>query len=391
MVINKEISQELMSLDKKYLSYARKDGSIIVKLKKALYGCVESAKIWFEYLRTKLYEDGFQSNAMDQCIFNKNAGNNQCTIALHVDDMLVTAKSSIILDTILASIGNSFKGIKWNKGDNHNYLGMTFKFNRATKSVSISMTKFIEELVKKHDIDTKSKTPCGVDLFDVDDTSPVLNDDEREQFHLAVATCLFLAQRSRPDILLTVSFLTTRVQHPTEQDKRKLKKLLAYIYQTKHLNITINGKRILNPYIYIDASYESHSDGKGHTGAIEGVGAGGINFTSKKQRIVCKSSMEAEVVGISDSLTSSVCTREFLKSQGYKINKTTIFQDNEAAIAAMLSGGNNLKRSKHISIRNFWIKDQIDNNEFEFTFTTSQNMLADILTKPIVGKRFYEL
>ena len=391
MIINKDMSQELIGLDQRYLPYARKDGSIVVKLKKALYGCVESAKLWFEYLRTKLYEDGFQSNAMDQCIFNKNAGHDQCTIALHVDDMLVTAKSRIILDATLASIDNSFKDIKWNKGDIHNYLGITFKFNRTNKSVSIRMTKFIEELVKKYAVDTTSKTPCGIDLFDIDNSSPVLSDDDREHFHSAVATCLFLAQRSRPDILLTISFLSTRVQQPTEQDKRKLRKLLAYIYKTQHIFLTINGKNILNPYIYIDSSYGSHSDGKGHTGCIEGIGGGGIHFSSKKQRIVCKSSMEAEVVGISDSLTSAICTREFLKNQGYKINKTTIFQDNEAAIAAMLNGGATLKRSKHINIRNFWIKDQIDNNEFEFTFTTSENMLADLLTKPIVGKRFFKL
>ena len=57
----------------------------------------------------------------------------------------------------------------------------------------------------------------------------------------------------------------------------------------------------------------------------------------------------------------------------------------------MLSGGITLKRSKHINIRNFWIKEQIDDGELEFEFTKSEVMVADILTKPITGKRFFEL
>jgi len=75
--------------------------------------------------------------------------------------------------------------------------------------------------------------------------------------------------------------------------------------------------------------------------------------------------MESEVIGLSDALTNSIVTREFLKVQGYDIKKTIIFHDNEAAIATMSNGGTTLKRSKHINIRNFWIKDQVDQGEFE--------------------------
>ena len=101
--------------------------------------------------------------------------------------------------------------------------------------------------------------------------------------------------------------------------------------------------------------------------------------------------MEAEVIGLSDVLTNAIVTREFLKAQGYQLNKTIIFHDNSAAITAILSGGIALKISKHINIRNFWIKEQIDDGEFEFEFTKSEVIVADILTKPITGKRLFEL
>ena len=40
---------------------------------------------------------------------------------------------------------------------------------------------------------------------------------------------------------------------------------------------------MLKPWIYIDASYGYHSDGKGHSGAVEGIGVGAFNCFSKKQ------------------------------------------------------------------------------------------------------------
>lgn len=42
-----------MQLDK-YVSAIQKDGAIVVQLKKALYGCVEAARLWYEYLRKNL-------------------------------------------------------------------------------------------------------------------------------------------------------------------------------------------------------------------------------------------------------------------------------------------------------------------------------------------------
>ena len=45
MRINKELSDFLAKIDKKYEVYLNNQGKIIAKLSKALYGCVESAKL----------------------------------------------------------------------------------------------------------------------------------------------------------------------------------------------------------------------------------------------------------------------------------------------------------------------------------------------------------
>ena len=45
-----------------YNCFLRKSGTIVVKLKKALYGCVEIAKLCYELISDKLIGIGFKRN-----------------------------------------------------------------------------------------------------------------------------------------------------------------------------------------------------------------------------------------------------------------------------------------------------------------------------------------
>jgi hypothetical protein len=90
----------------------------------------------------------------------------------------------------------------------------------------------------------------------------------KQQFHSAVAKLLYLGKRMRVDILIVVTFLTTRVQRPTLQDMHKLKRLFKYIYQTRDLTMALG---IKGPNIqvraYADVSYVIHEDKKSHSGS----------------------------------------------------------------------------------------------------------------------------
>ena len=66
-----------------------------MNLDRALYGCVESAKLWYDDLKSTLDKIGYEVNKVDECVFNKGVGDEQCTIALHVDDMIITSKNAM--------------------------------------------------------------------------------------------------------------------------------------------------------------------------------------------------------------------------------------------------------------------------------------------------------
>ena len=72
MKIGKEFTRILCKLFPKYEPYVDKNGCLYVILNKALYGCLESAQLWYEELKEKLLSLGFEINPYDPCVFFKS-------------------------------------------------------------------------------------------------------------------------------------------------------------------------------------------------------------------------------------------------------------------------------------------------------------------------------
>jgi hypothetical protein len=63
----------------------------------------------------------------------------------------------------------------------------------------------------------------------------------------------------------------------------------------------------------VEAAYSVHSDGKSLTGACVVIGdVGAVHCKSIKQKIVTKSSTEADLVALSDSCNQKLHMRKFL-------------------------------------------------------------------------------
>ena len=54
-------------------------------------------------------------------------------------------------------------------------------------------------------------------------------------------------------------------------------------------------------------------------------------------------------------------------------------------------GGSTLDRTRHVAIRYYWVKDRVDAGEVEVVYCPTDDMIADILTKPLVGELFITL
>jgi len=181
------------------------------------------------------------------------------------------------------------------------------------------------------------------------------------------------------------------MKEPTEKDWMNVKRILRYLQSTKTMKIIYsnhsNDQQITG---YCDASYaEDRKDRKSTSGYLFMKANGPISWKSKKQPIVSLSSMEAEYI----ALTSAAQEALWLK----KLNKELemeqimiIYEDNQSTIKTSKDEIHN-QRSKHIDVRYHFIREMIKQKEIEVTYLPTDQMLADILTKPLGSNKVNQL
>ena len=88
---------------------------------------MESAALWYENLRASLSDLGYEPNAHDICVFNKrNEEGVQCTVAVHVDDLMITSVDEGMIESLAAGLIKRYGDITRKNGPVVNYLGMVF-------------------------------------------------------------------------------------------------------------------------------------------------------------------------------------------------------------------------------------------------------------------------
>ena len=120
---------------------------------------------------------------------------------------------------------------------------------------------------------------------------------------------------------------------------------------------------------------------RGHTGATMSMGNGSVFSGLWKQKLVTRSSMESEVVGMYDVLPQILWTKKFLEDQGVGINETVLYQDNMSSMLLEQNGQqSSMKRTQHMDIRYFYVGDHIQNKTVSSHHCPTKEMLEDYFT-----------
>lgn len=195
-------------------------------------------------------EYGFTINASDPCVVNKIVDGKQLTVVCHVDDIKVSHVDRDVVDNTVTWFRNKYETLPGNKqgrmtvtcGRVHQYLGMSFHF-RKNGSVHIGMLKYVDDIIAdftdERKINSASKPSSSV-LFKIRPESEDLPNDKSKVFHTFVSKLLYLSQRERHDIAISVAFLSTRVIKPLKDDWNKLIRCVRYLNGTKNLLLTLS-------------------------------------------------------------------------------------------------------------------------------------------------------
>lgn len=389
MELDATLTRFLQEIDPSIVPFKDETGRVVVKLKRALYGCVQSALLWYNKLKSVLIGDGFVQNDYDACVFNKTIDGEQVTVAFHVDDLLMTSVSETSLDRAISLLQSNFGSVSVNKGLSHSYLAMNLAI--GSDGICVDMIAYITKATEGRGSGRKVNTPATDKLFDISEDSPKLSAEHAKQFHSDIAKLLYVAKRTRLEILTCVSFLSSRVAEPTEEDQAKLQRLIDYLIITKDAVLHLRAGTPVDLVAHIDASFATHMDGTSRTGVVLMVCNVGIAGWSGKQKLTTKSSTEAEVVALSDGLTHVLWAREFLIDQGHDISPVLVYQDNQGVLSIMQTGRASKHRTKHLNVRYFFAKDRVAAGEIRLEYLPTDKMVADLLTKPVVGEAFKRL
>ena len=352
--ISNLLSREIPS----YTPYIDSKGCIPESLAKALYGSVQSAKLWHNKITNTLIELGFQQNPLDDCIFNKME-QSQVTVAVYVDDLLLTNKSADVVKKYIRRIGSKFSGYTSESGNVFGHLGVKITQNIG-RCISVDMEHYTTECVEKWKPTREFSSPSDHLLFkDPDKNDQVLDHPELSIFHSAVASLLYLAKRTRPDILVVVSHLCSRVRFSTQKDWIKLDRVFGYLKKTIKKGFSFYTGQLVDPVIYTDASFNCHDDCKSRSGVLVMLSGGVVNAISKRQSILAMSSAEAELIALDVGVKYVLYLREFLKFQGHVLGHTVIREDNKSTMAMIKVGKPTTTMSRHIKLRYYHASDYV--------------------------------
>jgi len=142
---------------------------------------------------------------------------------------------------------------------------------------------------------------------------------------------------------------------------------------------------------FVDSSYACcRRTRKSITGYLVRVDGDVVDWKSKKQPVVAQSSSEAEYVALAMLVNKLRIARTVRKWLVGKENAYQVYEDNTACILMAEGEGLN-KRTKHIDVRYHVSKEAIKNKEITLGYVSTNEQLADALTKNLGKIKFKRL
>ena len=151
---------------------------------------------------------------------------------------------------------------------------------------------------------------------------------------------------------------------------------------SKHNHLDVTG--------YTDADWAGDVTNRRSTsGYLVIVGGNLVSWRSKKQKVVARSSAEAEYRSMAHGVCELLWVKNLLKDLGFRPKHAMhLHCDNKAAIDIAHNPVQH-DRTKHVEVDRHFIKEKIEARLIEVPFVKSEDQLADMLTKAVTSTVFH--
>jgi hypothetical protein len=325
---------------------------------------------------------GFKQSEKEPCIWFQHTSAYLILIGVYVDDLIITGSDNEQLKRISNELGKRFR--MKHLGDLNQFLGIRFK--RTPNGITLDQTNYIDQIVKQFGMKDAAKISTPMETAyhkmptdELDDVYPT-----RE----AIGCLTYIANATRPDIAFAVNNLARNVSKPTKRLWNAIKRIIRYLKTTRDICLTFR-RSDLTLEAWADSDFAGDiTDRKSTSGWLYKIGGNAISWKSQKQKLVAMSTTEAEYVSASEATKEALWLQDLLQELKLAKGKVTVLnQDNQSAI--FLEKNHSVKqRSKHIDIKYHFIRELVHQGKITIRYCPTQEMTADIFTKPLSKQLF---
>ncbi|XXG68216.1 hypothetical protein AAC387_Pa06g1354 [Persea americana] len=371
--------------------------SYVSKLHKAIYGLKQAPRAWYHELRTFLLQFGFQNSYADTSLFVFHADGHTMYLLVYVDDLILTGDNATKVNHFIDILAQRFS-IK-DLGFLTYFLGVEVVPNKH--GLLLSQRQYIMDLL------TQTQMQDAKPVLTPIPTSPTLmltsgsSLSDATEYRQVVGSLQYLLI-TRPDIAFAVNKLSQYMHCPTTEHWSFVKRLLRYLvgivdaglqlYKDSTLSLHAFSDNSLSLQAFSDADWAGDKDTFCSTSAyIVYLGNNSISWSSKKQGTVARSSTEAEYCSVANTAAELNFICFLLTDLGILLPYCPVIYCDNIGATQLCSNPIFHSRMKHVAIDFHFIRDQVQSGALRVAHVSSEDQLADALTKPLPHQRFIQL
>lgn len=199
-----------------------------------------------------------------------------------------------------------------------------------------------------------------------------------------IVGCVMYMLATRFGLAYSVCLVARYMEKPTEVHLAVARRILGYLRGNVIFGVLYKRSDKLVLQRWSDSNYAGDiDDRKNTTGYVFMLGSSSISRSSKKQPIVTLSTTKTEFIAAASCAFQCIWFRNILYWLGQTQKQSTIIMcDNNSTIKMsqipIMHG-----RCKHIDVRFHFLRDLTKDRKIEICHCSSENKLADVLTKPL--------
>lgn len=320
--------------------------SHVCKLVKALYRLKQAPRAWFDRLRDTLLKWGFQSSRCYVSLFYLKTSSLTVFVLIYVDDILITGNDLAYLTDFIKNLNDMFS-LK-DLGSLSYFLGI--EVQRTNSGMFLSQAKYITDLLDKFNMANCAAVTTAMVTgrkFTAGDGKLM---EDPCLYRKAIGSLQYLTS-TRPDIAYSINKLSQFLANPTETHFQGVKRIFQYLQGTKQLGLLIKPVQNFRLVAFTDADWATDTDDRRSTGGMcTYLGDTLLSWSSRKRRVVSRSSAESEYRALADCAAEVKWVVSLLTELGVHLKQPSLILCDNLSAKALASNPVQHARSKHIEI-----------------------------------------